>query len=84
MHEIEIKLNDYHTIKKHFVQKPKFSIVRQEPSIHSKAFAYIEEVKVNAIIHTGFYTNLLTSTKYNVIIQFSVCITSISGRTVCQ
>ena len=58
MHEIEIKLNDYHKIKKHSIQKPKFSNVHQEPSIHSKAFAYIEDVKVNAIIYTGYYTNL--------------------------
>merc|ERR1711953_227515 len=45
MHEIEIKLNDYHKIKKQSIQKPKFSNVHQEPSIHSKAFAYIEDVK---------------------------------------
>ena len=58
MHEIEIKLNDYHTIKKQSIQKPKFSNLRQEPGIHSKAFAYIEEVKVNAVIHTGYYTDI--------------------------
>ena len=64
MHEIEIKLNEYHTIKKQTIQKPKFSNVRQEPSVHSKAFAYIEEVKVNGpcwLLHS-----LFTSTKYNI------------------
>jgi len=47
MAEIEKKLNNFHEIKKEFIQKPKFSKIETQPDVHSKAFAYVESVKVS-------------------------------------
>ena len=50
MAEIEKKLNNFHEIKKELIQKPKFSKTETEPDVNSKAFAFVECVKVSSCL----------------------------------